>query len=180
MTWHDFGNTFYFGFDSFFNTPQRRASQVALVVKNLPASAGVWSQVGKIPWGREWLSIQILLPGKFLRQKSLVGYSPWGCTELDTTEYQCPPTNHTPEKPPKISSDLREAQSSSLPAKNLPRNKPSSLLGPNLQLLLFPVEKSMSCSDLASNTNAYSSSGCPSPTAGAGCQAPRKEHLGPQ
>ena len=136
--------------------------------------------MGKIPWGREWLSIQILLPGKFLRQKSLVGYSPWGCTELDTTEYQCPPTNHTPEKPPKISSDLREAQSSSLPAKNLPRNKPSSLLGPNLQLLLFPVEKSMSCSDLAWNTNAYSSSGCPSPTAGAGCQAPRKEHLGPQ
>ena len=139
----------------------------------------VWSQVRKIPWGREWLPTQIFLPGKFLRQKSLVGYSPRDCKELDTTEYQCSPTNHTLEKPPKISPHLREAQSSSFPAKNLPRNKPSSPLGPNLQFLLFPVEKSMSSSDLASNTNANSSSGCPSSTARAGCQVSRKGHLSP-
>ena len=140
----------------------------------------VWFQVRKIPWGKEWLPPQIFFPGKFHRQKSLVGYSPWGSKELDMTEYQCPPTNQTPEKPPKISSDLREAQSSSFPAKNLPRNKPSSPPGPNLQFLLFPVEKSMSSSDLASNTNANSSSGCPSSTARAGCQASRKGHLRPQ
>ena len=28
----------------------------------------------------------VLLPGKFHGQRSLVGYSPWGCKELDTTE----------------------------------------------------------------------------------------------
>ena len=28
----------------------------------------------------------VFLPGKFLEQRSLVGYSPWGCKELDTTE----------------------------------------------------------------------------------------------
>ena len=28
----------------------------------------------------------VLLPGKFHGQRSLVGYSPWGCKESDTTE----------------------------------------------------------------------------------------------
>ena len=28
----------------------------------------------------------IFLPGKFHRQRSTVGYSPWGCNESDTTE----------------------------------------------------------------------------------------------
>ena len=28
----------------------------------------------------------VLLPGKFHGWRSLVGYSPWGCEELDTTE----------------------------------------------------------------------------------------------
>ena len=28
----------------------------------------------------------VLLPGKFHGQRSLVGYSPWGCKELDMTE----------------------------------------------------------------------------------------------
>ena len=27
-----------------------------------------------------------LLPGKFHGQRSLVGYNPWGCKQLDTTE----------------------------------------------------------------------------------------------
>ena len=49
MTWHNFGNTFYFGFDSFFNTPWTRASQVALVVKNLPACAGDARDTSLIP-----------------------------------------------------------------------------------------------------------------------------------
>ena len=28
----------------------------------------------------------VFLPGEYHGQRSLVGYSPWGCTELDTTE----------------------------------------------------------------------------------------------
>ena len=43
--------------------------------------------VGKISWrGRGWLSTPVFLPGEFQGQKSLVGYSPWGCKELDMTE----------------------------------------------------------------------------------------------
>ena len=36
---------------------------------------------------REWQSTPIFLPGEFHGQRSLVGYSPWGCKELDMTEY---------------------------------------------------------------------------------------------
>ena len=40
---------------------------------------GAW--VKKIPWRREWLPTPVFLPGEFYRQRSLVGYSPWGCKE---------------------------------------------------------------------------------------------------
>ena len=43
--------------------------------------------VGKIPWRRKWQSTPVLLPGKSHGQRSLVGYSPWGRKELDTTEW---------------------------------------------------------------------------------------------
>ena len=42
--------------------------------------------VGKMPWRRTWQPIPVFLPGKFHAQRSLVGYSPWGCKESDTTE----------------------------------------------------------------------------------------------
>ena len=42
--------------------------------------------VGKIPWRRKWQSSPGLLPGKSHGQRSLVGYSPWGHKESDTTE----------------------------------------------------------------------------------------------
>ena len=42
--------------------------------------------VRKIPWRRKWQSTPVLLPGKFHAQRSLAGYSPWGCGESDTTE----------------------------------------------------------------------------------------------
>ena len=41
---------------------------------------------GKIPWRRKWQPTPILLPGKFHGWSILVGYSPWGCKESDTTE----------------------------------------------------------------------------------------------
>ena len=40
----------------------------------------------KICWRRKWQSTLVLLPGKSAGQRSLVGYSPWGCQESDTTE----------------------------------------------------------------------------------------------
>ena len=39
--------------------------------------------VGKI---RKWQPTPVLLPGKSHEQRSLVGYSPWGCKESDMTE----------------------------------------------------------------------------------------------
>ena len=35
---------------------------------------------------KEWQPTPVLLPGKSHGLKSLVGYSPWGSKELDTTE----------------------------------------------------------------------------------------------
>ena len=42
--------------------------------------------VRKIPWRREWQPTPVFLPGEFHGQRSLVGYSPWGCKESDKTE----------------------------------------------------------------------------------------------
>ena len=42
--------------------------------------------VRKIPWRREWLPTPIFLPGELHGQRSLVDYSPWGCTQSNTTE----------------------------------------------------------------------------------------------
>ena len=35
----------------------------------------------------KWQPTPIFLPGKSQRQRSLVGYSPWGGKELDMTEH---------------------------------------------------------------------------------------------
>ena len=42
--------------------------------------------IGKIPWRRKWQLTPGLLPGKSHGLRSLVGYSPWGRKESDTTE----------------------------------------------------------------------------------------------
>ena len=42
--------------------------------------------VGKILWRRKWQPTPVLLPGKSLGQRHMVGYSPLGRKELDTTE----------------------------------------------------------------------------------------------
>ena len=42
--------------------------------------------VGKTPRKRKWQPIPVLLPGKCYGQRSLIGYSPWGHKESDTTE----------------------------------------------------------------------------------------------
>ena len=44
--------------------------------------------VGKIPWSRKWHPTPVFLPEKSHGQRSLEGYSPWGCKELDTAEHQ--------------------------------------------------------------------------------------------
>ena len=70
------------------NTIYWRASLVAQIVNNLPSrlETWVWSLGRKIPWRRKWQPTPVLLPGKSHGWTSLVGYSPWGCKESDTTE----------------------------------------------------------------------------------------------
>ena len=68
-----------------------RTSQVALGVKNPAANAGdkrhefdPW--VGKI-WRRAWQPTPVFFPGESHGQRSgLVGYSPWGRKESDTSQ----------------------------------------------------------------------------------------------
>ena len=58
------------------------------VMKNLPANAGECRRCGvnpwlrKSPWRRKWQPTPGFLPGKPHGQRSLVGHSLWGRTEL--------------------------------------------------------------------------------------------------
>ena len=42
--------------------------------------------IEKIPWRRAWQPIPVFLPRESHGQRSLVGYSPWGCKESEATE----------------------------------------------------------------------------------------------
>ena len=44
------------------------------------------SWVRKIPWRRKWQPNAVFLPGESHGQRSLVGYTLWGCRESDMTE----------------------------------------------------------------------------------------------
>ena len=62
-----------------------------LVVKSLSANAGDIRDLGSIPGSgrslKEGMAIHSsILPGEFHGQKSLVGNSPQGCRESDTSE----------------------------------------------------------------------------------------------
>ena len=83
-----------FNYNRAFCSDRNRASDlklstttlVAQMVKILPAMQETWFDpwVGKIPWGREWLPTPISLPGECHGQRSLAGYSPWGCKRVGT------------------------------------------------------------------------------------------------
>ena len=42
--------------------------------------------LGRSPGRRKWQPTPVFLPGKSHGRRNLVGYSPWGRKELDTTE----------------------------------------------------------------------------------------------
>ena len=56
-------------------------------VKNMPAmqETQVRSLGWKDPLEKEWKPTPVFLPGESHDQKSLAGYNPWGCKELDNT-----------------------------------------------------------------------------------------------
>ena len=45
--------------------------------------------VWKIPWKRAWQPTPLFLPGESHGQRSLEGYSPWGCKESEMTSHAC-------------------------------------------------------------------------------------------
>ena len=62
------------------------------LVKNVLVNAGDARDVDSIPgWEdsleQEMATTPVFLPGKFHAQRNLMGYSPWGCKELDATEH---------------------------------------------------------------------------------------------
>ena len=58
-------------------------------IKNQPTSSGDAGDVGSIPgWGRNWQHTPVYFHSKkFHGQKSLAGYSPWGCKDSAMTEH---------------------------------------------------------------------------------------------
>ena len=42
-----------------------------------------------MPWRRKWQPTPAFLPGESHGQKNMVGYSPWGCKDSNTTEHTC-------------------------------------------------------------------------------------------
>ena len=75
------------------------ASQMALVVKKLPANAGDIRDAGLIPGSgnpleKEMATHSSILSEESYGQGSMVGYSPQGCEEFDMTEV----TVHEPLK----------------------------------------------------------------------------------
>ena len=76
-------------------------SLVTQAVKRLPATQKTWLHpwVGKIPWRGKWHPTPALSPGKSHGWRSLVGHSPWGRKELDTTERLHFHLSNTPKWP---------------------------------------------------------------------------------
>ena len=51
------------------------------MIKNLPVM-----QETQVRSPGEWFPTPVFLPGEFQGQRILVGHSPWGCKESDTTK----------------------------------------------------------------------------------------------
>ena len=70
---------------------------VAQLVKSLPAAQETWVQFlgQEDPLEKEMAPTPGFLPGESHGQRSLVGYSPWSCKELVTTEHLFTYSLHT-------------------------------------------------------------------------------------
>ena len=70
--------------------PQAWGSKVIYILIGSPCSVKSVNIFMYNPWRRKWQPTPVLLPGKSHGQRSLVGYSLWGCTESDTkTSWNC-------------------------------------------------------------------------------------------
>ena len=83
---HDWENAFSPGICLSFGFPGGHSGKESASQCRRCKRHGFHPCVGMIPWRREWLPTPVFLPGEFHGQRSLVGYSPWGPKESDTTE----------------------------------------------------------------------------------------------
>ena len=63
-----------------------RGTSSGSAVKNLSAMQEMQEtqapRIGKIPWRRTWQPTPAFLPGESHGERSLAGYSPWGCKRV--------------------------------------------------------------------------------------------------
>ena len=80
--------TILFSVVPFSSCPQSFPATGPLQMSQLFTSDG--QSIGQLyayNWRRKWQSTPVLLPGKSHGQRSVVGYSLWGCKESDTTDW---------------------------------------------------------------------------------------------
>ena len=66
---------------------------------NVLIKGGILETGRQTYWRRKWLPTPVFLPGQFHGQRSLVGYSPWGCKESNMTEQLTHTHTHTGQRP---------------------------------------------------------------------------------
>ena len=111
------------------------ASLVAQTLKNLPAMWETQAQsLGwEDPWEKGMTTHSVFLPGESHGQRSLMGYSPWGHKQLDTTEW------HT------LSLSKKRGQSTLFSPKSIPiqtlllHSQDESYFKKNMTLLLLRI-----------------------------------------
>ena len=81
------------------SSQEPRAFLVAQTVKNLPAmqETWVWSLGWEYPLEKDMATSSVFLLGIFHGQRSLAGYSPWGCKKLDMTKRLSTHTHREPK-----------------------------------------------------------------------------------
>ena len=106
--------------------------------------------IGKIPWKKKWQPSAVFLPGKPHGQRRLVGYSPWGRKELDTTESVHPCAQHTHTYTHGLLQDIEYS--------SCPRTLFIHSLDNSLHLLVPNSQSAPSFSLTLANTNLFSTS----------------------
>ena len=91
-------------------TPQCLSSKNPLATQEMPEMWVLASWMGKTPWRRKWQPTPVFLPGEFHGQSSLVGCSPWGFKESDTTKQLSAHTHPTESLNARINSWLSSSK----------------------------------------------------------------------
>ena len=109
--------------------------------------------VEKSPWRRAWQPTPVFLPEEFYGQRNPVGYSSWGCKELNTTEVtlhactqvsirmSCPSLYHPMTNVKPIPPHQNLTESYFLSRVRWPEEKVSSYPGPSLLNLKLAFRK---------------------------------------